>query len=69
MAYFANNRPLAQGANGGFFGLSIGDTLAAIGSWNNKRLTRKELYKLSDRELEDIGLCRGDIDGFIEKLR
>lgn len=25
------------------------------------RITEKELYKLSDRELNDIGICRGDI--------
>jgi len=26
------------------------------------RMTRNALGKLSDRELDDIGLCRGDID-------
>jgi uncharacterized protein YjiS (DUF1127 family) len=26
-------------------------------------VTRKALNRLSDRELDDIGLCRGDIDG------
>ncbi len=39
-------------------------TLAAgnLSAWNNARITRKSLSKLSDRELDDIGLCRGDID-------
>jgi uncharacterized protein YjiS (DUF1127 family) len=31
-------------------------------AWNDARVTRKTLNKLSDRELDDIGLCRGDID-------
>ncbi|MEO8241316.1 MAG: DUF1127 domain-containing protein [bacterium] len=30
--------------------------------WNSGRVTRKALSKLSNRELDDIGLCRGDID-------
>jgi len=35
---------------------------AAIAAWNDARVTRKALSSLSDRELEDIGLVRGDID-------
>jgi len=38
---------------------SFGDKLAA---WNDARVTRKALAALSDRELDDIGLCRGDIE-------
>jgi len=30
--------------------------------WISARATRKALDRLSDRELDDIGLCRGDID-------
>ena len=30
--------------------------------WNSGRVTRKVLGKLSNRELDDIGLCRGDIE-------
>ncbi len=33
---------------------------AAI-AWNDARVTRNTLGKLSDRELDDIGLTRGDI--------
>lgn len=36
--------------------------LAAVQNWNDARVTRKSLSRLSERELEDIGLCRGDID-------
>ncbi len=35
---------------------------ASVAAWNNARITRKSLSKLSNRELDDIGLCRGDID-------
>ena len=35
---------------------------AALAGWNDARITRKALARLSDRELDDIGLCRGDID-------
>lgn len=31
-------------------------------SWNDRRVTRHALARLSDRELDDIGLNRGDID-------
>ncbi|WP_425071206.1 DUF1127 domain-containing protein [Sagittula sp. S175] len=34
----------------------------ALHHWNDARMTRKSLSSLTDRELEDIGLCRGDID-------
>lgn len=40
----------------------VANTTAAIVSWNDARVTRKALSALSDRELEDIGLVRGDID-------
>ncbi|NOD77128.1 MULTISPECIES: DUF1127 domain-containing protein [unclassified Ruegeria] len=41
---------------------------AAI-EWNDARVTRNALIVLSDRELEDIGLCRGDIDAIAEGRR
>lgn len=34
----------------------------ALFAWNNARKTRNALYALSSRELDDIGLCRADID-------
>lgn len=40
----------------------VADLFAAVLSWNDARMTRKALTKLTDRELDDIGLCRGDID-------
>ena len=40
----------------------ISRTLTAVVAWNDARVTRNALASLSDRELEDIGLSRGDID-------
>ena len=40
----------------------LSGVVAAIAAWNDARLTRKALGRLSDRELDDIGLCRGDVE-------
>jgi len=40
----------------------FGDMTANVIAWNDARVTRKALTELSDRELEDIGLIRGNID-------
>jgi uncharacterized protein YjiS (DUF1127 family) len=50
-------------ATSGFSPLNlVTGILASIASWNDARMTRSALGKLSDRELDDIGLSRGDID-------
>ncbi len=36
--------------------------VGALVAWNDARVTRNALNALTDRELEDIGLIRGDID-------
>ncbi len=41
---------------------AIWTLIASFRAWNDTRLTRASLRKLSDRELEDIGLCRGDVE-------
>nr|WP_253799108.1 DUF1127 domain-containing protein [Rhodovulum sp. P5] len=40
----------------------VPDVIGRIAAWNDARITRNALSKLTDRELYDIGLCRGDID-------
>ena len=40
----------------------ISGVVASVVAWNDARVTRAALASLSDRELEDIGLIRGDID-------
>ncbi|MCK8464869.1 DUF1127 domain-containing protein [Aliiroseovarius sp. S1339] len=51
--------------NGASFGERLSSAIrgfvAAITAWNDERMTRIALSKLSDRELDDIGLCRADI--------
>jgi uncharacterized protein YjiS (DUF1127 family) len=41
---------------------TVSNALTALAGWNDARITRKALSKLSNRELDDIGLCRGDIE-------
>ncbi len=41
--------------------------IASVVDWNDARLTRKSLGRLSPRELSDIGLHRGDIDAFVHR--
>ena len=50
----------ASAVNGifSFFSRAVGAVIA----WNDARVTRNALSALSDRELEDIGLIRGDIE-------
>jgi len=40
----------------------LGDIAGSVIAWNDARVTRNALSSLTDRELNDIGLCRGDID-------
>lgn len=35
---------------------------ATVAAWNDARVTRKALGRLSDRELDDIGLCRAEVN-------
>jgi len=69
MAFFAYSRPVADGVFGRSFGLSFGDVFARLITWNDQRLTRKALFKLSDRELNDIGMSRSDIEDAVSRMR
>jgi uncharacterized protein YjiS (DUF1127 family) len=40
---------------------SFSDVAENLNSWNNARITRRELSKLSERQLDDIGLARVDL--------
>ena len=63
MAARETARPVAVGAlSGGRVSAVFTNAFATVSTWNDARITRKALGKLSDRELDDIGLCRGDID-------
>ena len=63
MASFDSTRPVA--------GLSAGNVFvnmfSAVAAWNDARITRNSLSKLSARELDDIGLSFGDIDAIAKR--
>ncbi len=63
MATFDQTR---TGANDRIFGVNLGSAINSVvgrlAAWNDARVTRDALRKLSDRELDDIGLNRGDIE-------
>ncbi|WP_439649894.1 DUF1127 domain-containing protein [Gymnodinialimonas hymeniacidonis] len=53
------NRPLGAGFNATRI---LSDLVAKVAAWNDARVTRKALSALSNRELDDLGLNRGDIE-------
>ncbi|MEO9778709.1 MAG: DUF1127 domain-containing protein [Sedimentitalea sp.] len=63
MAAFDTNRT-THGSFGliGRIGTLISSASDAVIEWNDARMTRNALSGLTNRELEDIGLIRGDID-------
>ncbi len=63
MAAYETSRAAPFGAISIFRSVQvISETISSFSAWNDARITRKALSKLSDRELDDIGLCRGDIE-------
>lgn len=57
MSVYATNR-----ASAGHIPAFFSAVLDAVVAWNDTRMTRNALSRLSDRELDDIGLSRSDID-------
>lgn len=63
MAAVETTRPAPYGAITTYRAINaVTNVFGALAAWNDARVTRKALNKLSDRELDDIGLCRGDIE-------
>lgn len=62
MATIDTNRTLTDHTAGARIGGFIASFFGTLSAWNDARITRKSLSRLSARELDDIGLCRGDID-------
>ncbi|MBL3674822.1 DUF1127 domain-containing protein [Paracoccus aerius] len=58
MSTMEMNRSVAVGGVGNV----VANVFSMLSAWNDARVTRRELNRLSDRELNDIGLCRGDIE-------
>ncbi|MCG6904643.1 MAG: DUF1127 domain-containing protein [Rhodobacter sp.] len=71
MASFDTTRPAADGhLFGARFSRFVARFSGALATWNDTRVTRKALSRLSDHELDDLGLTRGDIDAIsANKLR
>ena len=61
MAAFDTSRPTYAAGRSGFGAIAT-SLIAAFTAWNDTRQTRNALSTLSDHELEDIGLTRGDIN-------
>lgn len=63
MAAVETTRPAPFGAISTYRAINgLTNAFGVVATWNDARITRKALGKLSDRELDDIGLCRGDIE-------
>jgi len=68
MASFDTTRPVA-GLSAGKTTSFIAGMYSAVADWNDARITRKSLSKLTARELDDIGLSYGDIDAIATRAR
>ncbi|MBV7394867.1 DUF1127 domain-containing protein [Mameliella sediminis] len=62
MAAYDITRPHAASGSAARIGGIFTAMISAFAAWNDARLTRNSLSALTDRELDDIGLHRGDID-------
>ena len=63
MAAFDTTRPAYNAAPvAGKIKGFVSNLIALVINWNDARITRQSLNALTDRELNDIGLVRGDID-------
>lgn len=66
MAAYESSRAAPFGAISIFrFVQFVSEISANLRAWNDARVTRNALGRLSDRELDDIGLCRGDLDSMV----
>jgi uncharacterized protein YjiS (DUF1127 family) len=69
MSVFESKRPVPFGAVLTFRAVSLLDrAVEAVGTWRRVRATEKALLKLSDRQLADVGLHRGDITAVAEQM-
>jgi len=47
---------------------SLRKAAKSISTWNKRRVAIRELYALSDRQLADIGVVRGEIPTLVDKM-
>jgi uncharacterized protein YjiS (DUF1127 family) len=67
MATIDTNRTYSDNVQGIRLGNVVASFFATLSAWNDARITRNSLSRLSARELDDIGLCRGDIDEIVAR--
>lgn len=67
MAAFDTSRP-ASGLSAGNVATFFIKIVSAVAAWNDSRVTRNSLSKLSARELDDIGLSYGDIENIVTRV-
>ncbi len=67
MASFDTTRPVA-GLSAGKISSFFVKIIGAVAAWNDARITRNSLSKLSARELDDIGLTYGDIENIASRI-
>jgi len=67
MAAIDTSRPSAVLSAGGISS-KISALFGAVAAWNDARVTRASLTRLSARELEDIGLSFGDIEAVATRI-
>ncbi len=60
---------VVTGAFGQRFGRLLAGLWARLRVWHDRRVTRRELMRLSERELADIGLTRADIERIVQQIR
>ena len=70
MALLDQNRTYSQSAvlSDMLSRAAYGLVLSVI-AWNDARRTRNSLLSLTTQELDDIGLCRGDVDDIVRRVR
>jgi len=61
-AYYVTRTTYDSHAFFGRIGSFLATAVSSLAAWNDARVTRNALASLTDRELDDIGLVRGDID-------
>ena len=67
MAAYDTPHTSAAAAFGARISATTSAVFAILSDWNDARITRKSLSRLTARELDDIGLCRGDINRIAAK--
>lgn len=61
MSAFETNRPYASAGSAGRIGSMFLSAFNIFAAWNDTRTTQASLDRLSDRQLDDIGLHRSDL--------